>query len=101
MKPGRILLLLRPSLSGDTGVSEVGIMNPELMRENLWNTGACQSFTYRGKDCILCPRRGHYELRYGEKRLQAEKTEDVFSIKFFDGKSLKEIAGDILDYEVG
>ena len=73
-------------------------MNCEEIREALWNDRDCQFFEYHGRECIIHPFHGGYELWYGKKRCQVEKAEDVFRVPLFDGRALEEITGEIRYY---
>lgn len=41
-------------------------MNCEEIREALWNDRDCQFFEYHGRECIIHPFHGGYELWYGK-----------------------------------
>lgn len=58
-------------------------------------------FEYNGKKCGIDPlSRTEFDIWYGEKIQTVKSSDDVFSVPIFDGKSLKQIFGDIknLDY---
>ena len=57
-------------------------------------------FEYKGKNCGVDPlSEDLFNLWFGNELVSAYNIEDVMALKFFDGKSLSEIAGEIEIYE--
>lgn len=57
------------------------------------------TFTFNGRDCGAAPitKNKRYDMWYGDKFHIAKTVDEVMNIKFFDGKSLREIIADIED----
>lgn len=55
-------------------------------------------FEYKGKNCGVDPlSRTHYEMWYGDADMVAASLDEVMTTPFFGGKSLEEIAEDIVE----
>lgn len=61
----------------------------------------CYVFDYKGQPCGIDPVSGEFNVWYGDNDLRAKKWEDVITAKFFDGKALPDILGDIENYGLG
>ena len=72
------------------------------IKNDVNETQCCHIFEYKGKSCGIDPwwdGKENYNVWYGEKDFVAKNWKEVVTTKFFDGKSLEEITGDIKNYE--
>ena len=59
----------------------------------------CTDITFKlnGKSCGIDPiTHSHFDMWYGDKNYTANSIDEVMDIKFFDGKSLSEIADSLM-----
>jgi hypothetical protein len=57
-------------------------------------------FEYNGRSCGIDPLSFNiFEMWIGEEYMTARSVEEVLSVKFFDGKSVKEIWDDVTELE--
>lgn len=57
-------------------------------------------FTYNGKNCGVDPfNEKHFDMWYGEERMEAHSIDEVMETSFFDGKALRDIVDQIEDVE--
>ena len=57
-------------------------------------------FEYNGCSCGIDPfRNNNFEIWMGENFMVARSIEEVLNVKFFDGKSIKEIWDDVTELE--
>lgn len=60
----------------------------------------CVNFTYNGRPCGVDPLgRTQYDMWYGDNVITVNSVEDVLNVKFFDGKSLTEIWGEVIEVD--
>lgn len=73
-------------------------MTAKQIKEHLDEMAAHFTFVYKGKMCGVDPlSRTHYEIWYGGADMVATSLDEVMTTPFFDGKSLEEIAEDIVE----
>lgn len=59
------------------------------------------TFDYNGKSCGIDPlSNDNFDMWYGDKAKTAVSIDDVMNDRFFDGKSLTEIADKITDIDI-
>lgn len=59
------------------------------------------TFDYNGKSCGIDPlSNDNFDMWYGDKAKTVVSIDDVMNDKFFDGKSLTEIADKITDIDI-
>lgn len=80
----------------------------EKIKQDIIKNYYCQCFTwlYKGKPCGIDPageKDGSitYIMWCGDHDFEAKNWQEVFETKLFDGKPLKDILGDIQDYDAG
>lgn len=56
-------------------------------------------FEHNGCSCGIDPSRNNFEMWMGENFMVARSIEEVLNVKFFDGKSIKEIWDDVKELE--
>ncbi len=72
-------------------------MNAKKIKDYLETLASHITFDYNGKSCGVDPlSRTHYEIWYGEDDMVAKSLDEVMTIPFFDGKSLSDIAEEIV-----
>lgn len=58
------------------------------------------TFEYNGYSCGIDPlSQNNFEMWMGNKNITMHSIEEVFSVEFFDGKSLFEIWGNVVNVE--
>ena len=70
------------------------------IRRYLDNLTGCITFKYKGYPCGIDPlAHDNFNMWYGLKEAKAVSIDEVMNKKFFDGKSLENIIGDITEVE--
>lgn len=70
-------------------------------KNHIDHLAGCVNFVYNGYSCGIDPMgRTEYDMWYGDNVTTVDSVEEVLNVKFFDGKSLTDIWGDVteLDY---
>lgn len=73
-------------------------MSAEKIKARLDEMASHITFEYNGKACGVDPlSRTHYEMWYGDMGMVAKSLDEVMTTPFYDGKSLEEIAEEIIE----
>ena len=72
-------------------------MKADVLKEQIDSLVSFVGFDYLGVSCGIDPiNHSHFEMWYGKAYLEAKSIDEVMTTPLFDGKSLEEIADDIV-----
>lgn len=76
----------------------------DMIKHDILSSYSCYVWDYNNKPCGIDPSLSdgvlELDMWYGDKDLIAHTWEEIFDTKFFDGKALRDILGDIKDYGI-
>lgn len=75
-------------------------MRTSEIKSYLENLNGQITFTYNGLDCGVDPLAvDEFDIWCGNEMTTMESVDEVLNVKFFDGKALSDILGDVTDVE--